>query len=233
VTPRGGKPIEIQALFYNALGIASKFNSIFGHKKLSVKYDEMRGSVRSAINERYFPEGRRYPLDVIDGDPHIDAVRPNALALVSLSNVGDLLPLERKTAIVETVAKELLTPYGLRTLASSDRRYVGRYDTFAPMKVKDLAYHQGTVWPYLLSPYVFAKRSVTGDSEEFAAGVKKDIAALLHFVNQNETLCEVFSGDVPHAPGGAVSQAWSVGAVMEIFDLLNENASRLRRLENR
>lgn len=234
VTPRNGKPVEIQALFYNALGIASKFNSIFGHRKLAVKYDEMKAGVRAAINERYFPEGRNYPLDVLDGDSHGAALRPNALFLVSLSNVEDLLPPERKAAIVETVEQELLTPYGIRTLSPSDPRYIGRYDTFSPMKVKDLAYHQGTVWPYLMSHYVMARKRVMGDrGDELTQDIKKRVDALLALVNRNETLCEVFSGDAPFAAGGAVSQAWSVGALLEIFDLLNENANKAHRLEKR
>jgi len=228
VTPRNGKPVEIQALFYNALGIVSRFNSIAGHKKVAQKYDALRHDVRAAINDRYFPEGRGYPLDVIDGDPHFDAVRPNALFLVSLSNVADLLPRERQQAIVETVERELLTPYGLRTLAPSDCRYIGRYDTFAPMKVKDLAYHQGTVWPYLMSSYVNAKKNIMAGrgSEEINAEIKPRIDKLIHWIYTNDTLPEVFGGDEPFPAGGAVSQAWSVGAMLEIFDILNRDVNK-------
>jgi predicted glycogen debranching enzyme len=231
VTPRNGKPIEIQALFYNALGIASRFNASLGHKKLAQRYDALRAAVRVAINERFFPEGRAYPLDVIDGDPHIDAIRPNALFLVSLSGVDDLLSAERKKAIVETVERDLLTPYGVRSLAPFDSHYIGKYDTFAPMKVKDLAYHQGTVWPYLISHYAAAKKKIMADRSagEVNAEIMRRAGGLIDYVLSHETLPEVCSGDEPYAAGGAVSQAWSVGALLEVFDLLNQNINRMRR----
>jgi len=223
ITPRNGKPIEIQALFYNALGIASKLYCLCGNRKLAQKYDDIRRQSGRSINERFFTEQRTYPYDVIDGDPRGDAIRPNAVFLISLSCVGDLLPQERKEAIISTIERDLLTPYGLRTLAAQDPMYIGHYNTFDPMEIKDLGYHQGTVWPYLMSHYVAAKKNVAGDKNKkaFIDEIAVKTERLMHFVRDNETICEVFSGNEPHMPGGAVSQAWSIGAILEIFNLIN------------
>lgn len=231
VTPRYGKPVEIQALFYNALGVAAEFNAMAGNKKLSSQYSELRASVRDAVNARYFTRDRAYPFDVVDGDEFGVEIRPNAVFLVSLSMVDDLLPQGRREGIVDTIEQELLTPYGLRTLSPNDRRYIGRYDTFAPLQIKDLAYHQGTVWPFLMSHYVKARHAVRPfrDCDATAEFVKNRVNSLIYTIKDKDTVPELFCGDEPYAPGGTVSQAWSVAALMEIFDFLNTVCGPQRR----
>lgn len=228
VTPRYGKPVEIQALFYNALGIASKFNLGSGNKKLSQIYDKVREDVGKSINERFYSKGMLYPYDVIDGDPHGTAIRPNAVFLLSLSCIKDLLSQPKKEAIVWVIEKELLTPCGLRSLSLYDEKYIGRYNTFDPLEVKDLAYHHGTVWPYFMSHYIRAKKEVMVEKQnlEFVNDVKDKIKNLFNYIRDNETVPEVFSGSEPYAPGGAVSQCWSVGAMLEIIDLLNSSYNK-------
>ena len=230
VTPRNGKPIEIQALFYNALSIASEFNKLVyrrnKNRDLLVradKYDKIKSEVKKSINERFFEKERTYPYDVLDGDPHREAIRPNAVFLLSLSNGDDLLPQERKKNIIDAIEKELLTPYGLRTLSAKDPKYKGVYNTFDPQEVKDQAYHQGTVWPYLISHFIFGKINTVKEDEpyqEVVAEIANYINNLIYIVKQKGTLPEVFSGDAPHIPGGTVSQAWSVAAMLEVFDLI-------------
>ncbi|MCS7151841.1 MAG: 4-alpha-glucanotransferase [Endomicrobia bacterium] len=228
VTPRNGKPVEIQALFYNALKIAAKFNRLLGNSEIAARYENIAAQVKISINNKYFADGRVYPYDVIDGDPHKDAVRPNALMLVSLSNVDDLLDDSRKHNIVKVVENELLTPVGLRTLSPVDPKYRGDYQTFAPMEVKDQAYHQGTVWPWLVREYIFAKLKLLEDRpyDEAVEMISSNINNLVYFVRSNGTIPEVFSGNVPHSQGGCVSQAWSVAAILEILDLISTDRSK-------
>jgi len=229
VTPRNGKPVEIQALFYNALSIASEFNYIAGDKKLAGEYAQLKKEVAKSINNRYFEYGRLYPFDVIDGDSHSDAIRPNALFLLSLSMVDDLLSLDKKEAILDTVEKELLTPYGIRTLTPNDPRYIGTYDTFAPMEVKDLAYHQGAAWPYLLSHYVSACMRVRKNTDEELAKIKERTNRLFYMIKDKDTVGELYNGSEPQLPGGTVSQAWSVSAMLEILCLLNDSTLKKKK----
>ena len=229
VTPRNGKPVEIQALFYNALGIAAEFNYISGDKKLAGEYSKLRKDVARAINARFFEFGRIYPFDVLDGDRHSDAIRPNALFLMSLSMAEDLLPQDKREAIIDTVEKELLTPYGPRTLTPNDPKYIGTYDTFAPMEQKDQAYHQGTVWPYLMSHYVFADLMARKNLEDEVSKIKERMNRLTYFIKDRDTMVELFSGSEPYLPGGTVSQAWSVGAMIEIIYSLNDFTLKKRK----
>jgi glycogen debranching enzyme len=228
VTPRNGKPVEIQALFYNALGIADRLNRIAGGRKSSERYGKLREEVADAINSRYFSDPRTYPRDVIDGDEQGAAMRPNAVFLISLSDGYDLLTPDKRETVIAGIERELLTPYGLRTLSPGDRNYAGRYDTFAPMEIKDRAYHQGTVWPFLMASYIRAKMIAARGkpSAELVAGLREKMRFLMEYVKERITLPEVFSGDEPYTPGGAVSQAWSVGALLEILDLLNEETEK-------
>jgi glycogen debranching enzyme len=224
VTPRNGKPVEIQALFYNALGIADRLNRAAGGRKSSERYGKLREEVADAINSRYFRDPKAYPLDVIDGDGRGAAIRPNAVYLISLSDGYDLLTPDKKETVIAGIERTLLTPCGLRTLSPDEPGYIGRYDTFEPVEIKDRAYHQGTVWPYLMAPY-FRAKIIAGKGKkpgDITAGLRASAQRLMEFVTENGTLPEICSGDEPYAPGGAVSQAWSVGALLEILDMLNE-----------
>ncbi len=228
VTPRNGKPVEIQALFYNALAIASEFNYLSGDKKLANEYTKLKKEVAKSINARFFEYGRLYPFDVLDGDPHSEAIRPNAVFLVSLSMVEDLLTQDKQEAIVDTIEKELLTPYGPRTLTPNDPKYIGTYDTFAPLHVKDQAYHQGTVWPFLMSHYMFANLRVRKDLDNEMAKIKGRTSRLMYLIKDKDTIVELFSGS-QHLPGGTVSQAWSVSAMLEIIVAINDYALKKKK----
>ncbi len=219
VTPRNGKPVDIQALFHNALGVAEFLNHEFGDRRAGSRCGRIRDLVRETIQARFFPNGRAYPPDVVDGDPRGDAVRPNAVFLMSLSMNDALVPSGWRSRIVDCIERELLTPYGLRTLSPADPCYMGRYNTFAPMEIKDLAYHQGAAWPWLLSHYLIAKHRLSSSMEGIAKDIGQALKELFRFAGEKNGVPELFSGDEPFSEGGAVTQAWSVGALLEMHVL--------------
>ncbi len=225
-TPRSGKPVEIQALFYNALSILSELNrEIVKNYIVAQEYNELKNKVKSAIIEKFFEGNRDYPYDVIDGnEEERSAIRPNAILLLSLSKVDDLLNEQQKQKITDVVEKELLTPYGLKTLSSKDKNYIGRYDTFAPIETKDKAYHQGIIWPWLIREYVFAKLKLISYKpyNEFIEEIKEKINNLIYYVRENNTIPEIFEAEPPNTRQGCVSQAWSVAAMLDVFDLINK-----------
>ncbi|MEI8217790.1 MAG: amylo-alpha-1,6-glucosidase, partial [Elusimicrobiota bacterium] len=233
VTPRNGKAVEIQALFYNALAIAADINRLARDHAQADQCEELKTRVGRAINTRFFEEGREYPADVVDGDPRGNAIRPNAVFLVSLSKVDDLLPQERKEAILKTVEEELLTPYGLRTLSPQDEQYTGVYDVLQPQEIKDRAYHQGTARPFLIVHYVRARAMARPRTKDMEREILSFINNLVHIMTANNTLPELFSGDEPQMPGGAVSQASSVAALLEVYDLLEDSSKHFALVTDR
>jgi glycogen debranching enzyme len=119
------------------------------------------------------------------------------------------------------VQKELLTPYGLRTLSARDSRYKGKYT--GPQRERDEAYHQGTVWPYLIGPFVESYLKVNGFSRKSRKKAAKFIQPLLQHLTEDGCLgqlCEIFDGDAPHKPKGCIAQAWSVAELIRIYHLI-------------
>ncbi|MBI4397267.1 MAG: glycogen debranching protein, partial [Elusimicrobia bacterium] len=155
--------------------------------------------------------------DVVEGDPHGSALRPNMVFAVGLEE--DLLFPERQAGVLRAVTKDLLTPFGLRTLSLRDSRYRGRYHTERPPMEKDLAYHQGSVWPWLMGGYIDAlaraRRREGKKEEDVKNEIREVLAPLLEslMTSPEGSLPEVFDGDPPHRPGGTRSQAWSVAEV--------------------
>jgi glycogen debranching enzyme len=152
--------------------------------------------------------------DVIDGPEGDDpSLRPNQL--LALSFDAPLLDPERARAVLQLVRRELLTARGLRTLAPEDRRFQGRYR--GPRAERDAAYHQGTVWPFLLAPLVTAWLRFFGDGDQAraeAASFLSGIEAHVHEEGCLGHLSEIFDGDAPHAPRGCFAQAWSLGEIL-------------------
>ena len=126
--------------------------------------------------------------------------------------VPDLLPDLKRKSILEVVSRDLLTPFGLRTLSFRDPRYAGRY-AGGPGE-RDSNYHQGTVWPWLIGPYIDALLAVNGRSSETIQRGLEALRPLLNQAREMGTIPEVFDGDLPQNPGGCISQAWSVGEVL-------------------
>ena len=215
VTPRRGKPVEIQALWFNALKTMDALAVRFGKSEDASRFARMAGRANASFNRIFWNEGASCLYDVVDGDLCDASIRPNQIFAVSLPFT--MLDAPRARAVVDVVTRELLTPYGLRTLAPLDPAYRGRYEGDGPSR--DGAYHQGTVWPWLIGPYVTAFLNVNGRSEK----TRKEAAALLSPLSEFllgpglGQLPEIFDGDAPHRPCGAIAQAWSVAEVLRLI----------------
>jgi len=202
ITPRNGKAVEINALWYDNLRFLSKMDKDYVSLVLKVK---------KSFN-KFWNKSKNALFDVIEGDTQGKSIRPNMIFAVS--HCEDLLSKNRQKLIVKKVEKELLTPGGLRTLSPKDSNYKGTYDTYLPIEQKDLAYHQGTAWPWLMGAFCDALAKV-GKSNKIA----KVIGPLVRFCLESpyKSLPEVFSGDYPFEPGGTTSQAWSVAEVLRVI----------------
>lgn len=218
VTPRRGKPVEIQALWYNALCTMRDFAMNLGKEDLSKQYSLLAAKAKSSFNQQFWNEQSGCLYDVVDGDFRDGSIRPNQVIALSLAH--SMVPREKALKILEVVERELLTPFGLRSLAPSDPRYVSHYGG-DPLS-RDGAYHQGTVWGWLIGPYVAA---LLKSNKSSPAARAKATAALepfkAHLLEAGlGQVSEIFDGDLPHKPGGCIAQAWSVAELLRCISLL-------------
>ncbi|RQW80812.1 MAG: glycogen debranching protein [Methanothrix sp.] len=206
VTARAGKCCEINALWYSALRKMEHLAEV-----LDEPWDpSLAGRVERSY-PRFWNRDAKCLFDVIDPDD--PSIRPNQIIAAA---VPDLLPLSMRRSIFETVTRDLLTPCGLRTLSPRDPRYVGRYE--GGPRERDAAYHQGTVWPWLMGPYVDALLSVNDLSDECRVQARGVLQPILELnAGGLETIAEVFDGDLPQRPGGCISQAWSVAELLRAW----------------
>ena len=215
VTPRRGKPVEIQALWYNALCIMEELADRLGDDAGHKRYRNMATVASWSFNRLFWNEKSSCLFDLTNGAPPDPSIRPNQILAVSLPH--SMLTHERARKVVETVQQHLLTPYGLRSLSPSDPQYRGRY-TGGPLE-RDGAYHQGTVWPWLMGPFITAYVRVNGGSE----AARRQAAAWLAPLNDHLAdaglghISEIFDGDAPHRPCGCIAQAWSVAEVLRAY----------------
>jgi predicted glycogen debranching enzyme len=215
VTPRSGKPVEIQALWLNALRIAGRWSTRWRDL-------ELRG--RAAFLERFRDQATGGLFDVVDQD-HIPgrvdgSVRPNQIFAVG-GLPFQLLEGDAARAVVELVEGRLLTPLGLRSLAPDDARYVPHYR--GGVRERDAAYHQGTAWPWLIGPFVEAWLRVRGASAANRTTARRRfLQPLLDHLAEAGLghVSEIADGDPPHTPGGCPFQAWSLGELIRIEGLL-------------
>jgi len=212
VTPRHGKPVEIQALWYNALCIMEALAQRFGEEAARKRYHSMAAVTRWSFNRLFWNEAAGCLYDVVNGGPPDASIRPNQIFAVSLPH--SMLSEERTRKVVDVVERELLTQYGLRTLARSDPRYRSRYE--GGVLERDSAYHQGTVWPWLLGPFITAHSKVNGNSQEARDRAAGWVAAVMELTREKGLgqVCEILDGDSPHRPCGCIAQAWSVAEVL-------------------
>ncbi len=216
VTPRIGKPIEVNALWINALRAASRIAARAGAD--GRRFDDLADLAARSFG-RYWNERRGYCFDVLDGpDGDDESLRPNQLFAIALEEV--LLPSDRARAVVDACARALLTSYGLRSLSCDDPRYAGRYDG-DPAR-RDGAYHQGTAWCWLLGPFAVAHFRAYGDAREALEFLKPLQDALTGY--GLGTLGEIFDGDAPHDARGCPAQAWSVGQTLAAWRLLRDRS---------
>jgi len=216
VTPRTGKPVEIQALWHNALRVMAHLASVFDDPADSNRYAALADRARQRLTQAFWNETAGCLYDVVyDGGAPDASIRPNQIFAVSLPY--PLLTDEQALQVVDVVEWELLTPYGLRTLSPRDSNYHGRYEG-GPAS-RDGAYHQGTVWPWLLGPFMTAYVKVHGHSEEARSRADRFLDPLrAHLLEAGlGQISEVFDGDFPHRPGGCFAQAWSVAEVLRMY----------------
>lgn len=211
VTPRNGKPVEVNALWYNALCVMEEFSRKI-HPAEALFYAQLAEKVKRSFEELFWnPEGE-YLYDVVDGDKKDASVRPNQIFALSLP--FPLLNEKQREKVLEKVERELLTPYGLRTLTRSHPSYCPQYagNQFS----RDKAYHQGTVWAWLLGPFITATVRVRGNHGKNAKAARGFLAEFYAHLSDAGvgTVSEIFDAEPPHKPRGCISQAWSVAEIL-------------------
>ena len=212
VTPRIGKPVEIQALWHNALRVMADLAAKLGDTQTASAFTDRAGLARKSFETQFWNAEAGCLYDVIDGGAKDASMRPNQIFAVSLHH--DLLRPEQQRSIVDAVERELLTPLGLRSLSPKDPQYRGRYE--GGVRDRDGAYHQGTVWPWLMGPFVSAYLKVHGRSEDARRQAR---AWMEPFEQHLQTaglgqISEIADGDPPQTPRGCIAQAWSVAELL-------------------
>jgi predicted glycogen debranching enzyme len=212
VTPRQGKPVEIQALWYNALCIQRELARAVADSSTEAFAREIAENTHQNFNRLFWNEELECLYDVVDGDRRDSSIRPNQIFAASLRH--PLVGSERGRKVVLVVEKHLLTPLGLRSLAPSDPKYRPTYG--GNVQSRDSAYHQGTVWPWLMGPFITAYLKVHRHSSEAVANVRLWLRSFEEHLRTAglRHISEVADGNAPHRPGGCIAQAWSVGELL-------------------
>jgi predicted glycogen debranching enzyme len=211
-TPRHGKPVEIQALWYNALRVgawlAREFKDTDSESRLTARSEQTRASFAA----RFWNQTAGCLFDVIDQPGVSASIRPNQLIALSLG--FPLLDGDRAIQVLSVIERELRTPFGLRTLAPSDPQYRGIYE--GGVEERDGSYHQGTVWPWLLGHFISAWLRVYNRSPQAIEGARSWLSAFEAHLSDAGLgfISEIFDGDPPHRPRGCIAQAWSVAEIL-------------------
>ncbi len=210
VISRRGKVVEVNALWYNALSSMEDISSRLGNKNDAVRFSREAARVKRSFNRVFWNDEGGYLYDSVSQGIADPSVRPNQIFAISLP--FEVLYRSRWNSVLSVVRRHLLTPYGLRTLSPQDPKYVGRCD--GDRRSRDRAYHQGTVWAWLIGPYVDSFCKIHGDLTPQTAN------SILGKFEQHlleagiGTISEIFDGDSPHQPRGCISQAWSVAEIL-------------------
>jgi len=209
VTPRRGKAVEINALWYNALRLLADWLRAAGHPEA----DDIGAralQARCSFNRRFWYDKGGYLYDVVDGENGDDpSFRPNQIMAISLDH--PVLDEERWPAVVDKVRERLVTPVGLRSLAPGDPAYKSRY--FGDLRARDAAYHQGTVWAWLIGPFIDAWLRTYPDDK---AGARRFLSGFEAHLGEATigSISEIFDAEPPFTPRGCIAQAWSVAEVL-------------------
>jgi len=210
VTPRRGKAVEINALWYNALRLLEDWLREIRGEEAAGPFAEHAQRARCSFNKRFWNEKEGYLYDVIDGEQGDDpACRPNQIFAVSLKH--PVLERERWEPMIEVVRERLVTPFGLRSLAPGHPNYKARY--FGDLRARDAAYHQGTVWAWLIGPFLDVWLKVHPDDR---AGARRFFDAFVTHLGDAciGSVSEIFDAEPPYTPRGCIAQAWSVAEVL-------------------
>ncbi|HAT4307919.1 amylo-alpha-1,6-glucosidase [Clostridium perfringens] len=228
VTPRHGKPVEINALWYNALKIAALLKDKF-EKEEKNEYEELAKKVKDSFTKAFWNEDGKYLYDVINDHEKDDSLRPNQIWAVSLPFT--MLDREKEKYIVQKVFEELYTPYGLRSLSRDHKDYHGIY--IGKLFDRDMAYHQGTTWAFPLGGFFTAYCKVNDYSKESVELVDSLMSDMEDHIQDQclGSIAEIFDGDNPYRARGCYSQAWSVGEMLRVYyeDILG-NHKKLKKV---
>ena len=212
VTPRRGKAVEINALWFNALRLMQRWADEFGDD--AAAYGARADLAQRSFNDRFWFADGGYLFDIVDaeGGGNDPKCRPNQVFAIALPH--PVLVPERWAAVMAIVRDRLLTPVGLRSLAPGDRDYKARY--FGDLRARDAAYHQGTVWGWLVGPFIDAWLKVYPDD---IAGARQALQGLVPHLDQAciGSISEVFDAEAPFTPRGCIAQAWSVAEFLRAW----------------
>ncbi len=215
-TPRHGKPVEINAYWYNALRIMANFAVDMG--KSGRKYEVLAKKVKHAFVEQFYMPDKGYLKDVISGTAADQQLRCNQIWAVSMTFT--MLTPKQERSVVEAVQRHLYTPCGLRTLSPEDREFHGFYG--GAQVQRDMAYHQGTVWVFPLGAYYRAYLKAHGNSPDAVAYVREGLESLVPMMKEGcvGQLPEIYDGSFPAQGKGCFAQAWSVGEMLRVYEVL-------------
>jgi predicted glycogen debranching enzyme len=215
ITPRIGKPVEIQALWYNALKIMADFAEKFGDDLDNKRYEAMAEMAKQSFNAVFWNDAEDCLFDVVINGMRDGSVRPNQIFAVSLPN--SMLSIGQAQKVVAKVEAELLTPVGLRSLSPKDKDYCPIY-IGSPLE-RDSAYHQGTVWGWLIGGFVDAYRRINSHGNQTEKRVEEILSGFKNHLSEAGLgqISEIFDADAPHAPRGCMAQAWSVAEVLRVL----------------
>lgn len=218
-TPRHGKPVEINAYWYNALCIMQKFSEILKRTEAQ-KYRKLACKVKESFVREFWMEENQCLKDVISGTKADMQIRCNQIWAVSMPFT--MLDEEKERQIVDMVFEKLYTPYGLRTLEPKDEEFHACYG--GEMIKRDLAYHQGTVWTFPMGGYYLAYLKVNKNSKEAKKTVAKQMEVLESAMREGciGQLPEIYDGEIPVSSKGCFAQAWSVGEILRVYEKLEE-----------
>jgi predicted glycogen debranching enzyme len=215
VAPRNGKPVEINALWYNALRIAAHWAQTLPRLREAEEYNNEAQAVLASFQSNFWNPHKGCLYDVIGPSSRDPRIRPNQLFALSLP--FPMLDRERARLVVDTVHKNLLTPVGIRTLDPQDPAYKSHFE--GGVAQRDGAYHQGTVWPWLIGPFITAHLYAYGESEEALGFCRKILSQLereLHTCCLG-SLSEVYDAEPPYRPGGCPAQLWNIAQFIIAF----------------
>ncbi len=218
VTPRTGCNVEVNALWYNGIVFALELAEKNNDQVFIKKWKGLADKVKQSFIDVFWDNDKKYLADTVDGEFRDFTVRPNQVIATSVpySPIADSM----KQAVLDIVKRDLLTPRGLRSLAPSHPDYVGKYE--GNHEQRDLAFHQGTVWPWLIGPFCEGYlRLYKNSGLSLVKSIIRDFEPTMseHGIG---SISEVYDGDPPYSPRGAISQAWSVAALLDIIDRVEE-----------
>jgi predicted glycogen debranching enzyme len=215
VTPRRGKAVEINALWHNALCNVAKWTEAVRGAPEGARYADRAAKARESFNRRFWNPARGFLFDIIDGENgDSDLCRPNQVLAISLEN--PVLAREHWASVMKAVEEKLLTPVGLRSLAPGEPDYKSRY--FGDLRTRDAAYHQGTVWGWLIGPYVDAWLKLHPGEGPRARQLLEGLVGHMGDFGVG-SVAEVFDATEPYTPRGCIAQAWSVAEVLRCWSL--------------